>query len=645
MSYLKFDRVLLTNLEKSLSKEFLRTNMAGAYASSSIVDCNTRKYHGLLVLPVPQIDTDRHVLLSSLDETIIQHEAEFNLGIHRYSNNFFSPKGHKYIREFHTDGIPTTIYRVGGVILKKERLFVRNESRILIRYTLLDAHSPTTLRLKPFLAFRSVNTLTYENSEINQHYENVSNGVSFSLYHNYPNLVMQTNSKNEFVFSPNWYKGIEYYKEQERGYDFIEDLYVPGYFEMPIKKGESIVFSAGTEEISTKIIKNLFEKEIEKRPEGTDFFSCLKNAVQQFYIKNGDDHYLLAGYPWFKYRARDSFIAVAGATLTIDKPEMFVKIMNTATRTVVDFLEDKPKSTLLKEVTAPDVLLWYIRAIQQFAEYSSIEEAAEKYGKIVLDIIAFIRKQNHPNLFLHDNGLLYTNGKEKPATWMNAMENLIPITPRTGYVVEINALWYNALKFGAEIASALKQENLNDLLSYQASNTGGAFVQKFWNGTYLYDFIDGDYNDLEVRPNMIFAVSLPFSPLDKKQQKSVVDIVTRELLTIKGLRSLSPKSGMYRPNYIGGVLERNRNYHNGPVWTWTIAAYAEAYLKIYKQSGISFLIRTLAGFESELTELCVGTLSELYDGNPPFKGHGAMSYAPSVAEILRTAKMIEKYIF
>ena len=641
MSYLKFDRVLLTNLEKSLSKEFLRTNMAGAYASSSIVDCNTRKYHGLLVLPVPKIDTDKHVLLSSLDETVIQRGAEFNLGIHRYSNNYFSPKGHKYIREFHTDGVPTTIYRVGGVILKKERLFVRNESRILVRYTLLDAHSPTILRLKPFLAFRSVNSLTYENSEINQHYENVPNGVSFRLYHNYPNLVMQTNLKNEFVFSPNWYKGIEYYKEQERGYDFAEDLYVPGYFEMPIKKGETIVFSAGTEEISTKIIKNLFEKEIEKRPDGTDFFSCLKNAVQQFYIKKDDDYYILAGYPWFKFRARDSFIAVAGATLTIDKPEMFVKIMNTATRTVVDFLEDRTKSTLLKEVTAPDVLLWYIRAIQQFAEYVSIEDAAEKYGKTVLDIIAFIRRQNHPNLFLHDNGLLYSNGKEKPATWMNAMENLIPITPRTGYIVEINALWYNALKFGAEIASALKQGNLNDLLSYQASNAGGAFVQKFWNGTYLYDFIDGDYCDCEVRPNMIFAVSLPYSPLDKKQQKSVVDIVTRELLTIKGLRSLSPKSGMYRPNYVGGVLERNRNYHNGPVWTWTIAAYAEAYLKIYKQSGISFLMRMLAGFESELTELTVGTLSELYDGNPPFKGHGAMSYAPTVAEILRTIKIVE----
>ncbi|MDR1543551.1 MAG: amylo-alpha-1,6-glucosidase [Prevotellaceae bacterium] len=641
MSYLKFDKVLLTNLEKSLSKEFLRTNMAGAYASSSIIDCNTRKYHGLLVVPVPEIDRDNHVLLSSLDETVIQHGAEFNLGIHRYSNNYFSPKGHKYIREFHIDGVPTTIYRIGGVILKKERLFVAHESRILIRYTLLEAHSPTILRLKPFLSFRSVNELTFENYALNTNYQEVSNGVSFCLYEKYPTLFMQINVKNEFVFAPNWYKGIEYYKEQERGYNYTEDSFVPGYFEMPIKKGESIIFSAGTEAVSTKNLKTLFEKENKKIDEGTDFYSCLKNAAQQFYIQRNGEFYLLAGYTWFKYRARDTFIALPGATLAIGNVEMFENIMKTSLRAVEDFMQEREKSTLLREITHPDVLLWFVWAIQQYAKYVSLEKATEKYGKIVLEIIEFIRKQKHKNLFLHDNGLLYTNGKSSPATWMGAVENGFPITPRTGYVVEINALWYNILNFGAEIAKTLGQENLNDLLAYQASTAGGSFVHKFWNGTYLYDYIDCDYCDREVRPNMIFAVSLPYSPLDKKQQKSVVDIVTRELLTIKGLRSLSPKSGMYRPNYVGGVLERNRNYHNGPVWAWTIGAYSEAYFKIYKMSSISFLQRFLAGYESELTELTVGTLSELFDGNPPFKGHGAMAYAPTVAEILRTINILK----
>ncbi|MDR3326629.1 MAG: amylo-alpha-1,6-glucosidase [Prevotellaceae bacterium] len=641
MSYLKFDRVLLTNLEQSLNKEFLRTNMSGAYASSSIIDCNTRKYHGLLVVPIPEIDRDNHVLLSSLDETVIQHNAEFNLGIHNYRDNYFSPKGHKYIREFHIDGIPTTIYRIGGVILKKERIFKVNEDKILIRYTLLEAHSPTTLRLKPFLAFRSVNNITYENNAINTDYQEVNNGVSFCLYKNYPNLVMQTNIKSKFVSSPDWYKGIEYYKEQERGYDYVEDLFVPGYFELNIKKDEPVVFVAGTDGISTKSIKSTFENEVKKVEQGDNFYNCLKNAAKEFYIKKNDDYYMVAAYPWFKFRSRDSLIALPGCSLAIDNKQKFENVIDTFTRAIDDFMSKKEKSTLLREIALPDVLLWYIWNIQQYALFVSMESAAEKFGNIVLNIINFIRNRKHPNLFLQENGLLYTDGKQKPVTWMNAVENDLPITPRSGYVVEINALWYNDLCFAAEIAKIMGNQKQSDMISYRANDTKNSFVRKFWNGTYLFDFVDNGYPDWEVRPNMIFAVSLPHSPLDKKQQKSVVDIVTKELLTVRGLRSLSPKSGMYRPNYIGGHLERNRNYHNGPVWAWILGAYAEAYVKIYRQSGISFLRRIFATFESELKELTVGTLSELYDGNPPFKGHGAMSYAPTVAEILRAMKIIE----
>jgi len=218
---------------------------------------------------------------------------------------------------------------------------------------------------------------------------------------------------------------------------------------------------------------------------------------------------------------------------------------------------------------------------------------------------------------------------------MNAKENGRPITPRTGYVVEINALWYNALKFTAQLTRELGKEHAADLLDYQAEIAGAAFIQTFWNGAYLYDYVDGNYNDMEVRPNMLLAVALHFSPLDKKQQKSVLDISTKELLTPKGLRSLSPKSGFYRPNYVGGMLERDRNYHNGPVWPCTFGAFALAYLKIYKQCGKSFIERMLIGLEAEMTELCVGTLPELFDGNPPYKGHGGMSFAMSVAEVLR----------
>lgn len=644
MSYLKYDKILLANLEKSLDKEMLRTNRAGAYASTTVVDCNTRKYHGLLVVPVPEIDDENHVLLSSCDETIIQHGAEFNLGLHKYQGDYFSPKGHKYIREFHFDSVATSVYRVGGVVLQKQRILVEGENRILVSYTLLEAHSATTIRLKPFLAFRNVNELTYKNDNANTQYTEVENGVSFNMYANYPNLVLQVNKKNSWNSHPDWYLNIEYHKEAERGYEYKEDLFVPGYIELPIKKGETIVFSAGVEPVNTRKLKQLFQSEISKRVVREDFVSSLTNAAQQFYSKCNDGYYLLAGYPWFKYRARDQFIALPGTTLVTGNVEMFERIISNSIVAIRELMKCEKNSTKLTDIDVPDVILWFVWTIQQYTKEVGLERGADQFTELVVDIINYIRKQHHPNLFIHSNGLLFANGLERPASWMNAVEDGRPITPRTGYLVEINALWYNALKFAAELLTVKYDNNQSDLFNYQAETSRKSFVEKFWNGTYLYDYVVDDYNDLEVRPNMIFAVSLPYSPLDRAQQKSVVDIITRELLTVKGLRSLSPKSGMYCPIYIGGQLERDRNYHNGPIWSWITASFIEAYLKVYKLSGVSFVMRILAGIESEVNELTIGTLSELYDGNPPFRGHGAMSYAMSVGEVLRAQSILKEYV-
>ena len=572
-----------------------------------------------------------------------QHGAEFNLGIHRYEGNNFSPNGHKYIRQFDCEVISRTVYRVGGVILSKERLLVSFEPRVLIKYTLMEAHSPTLLRFKPFLAFRSVNELTCENANADSTFKVLQDGISMQMYENYPELCMQFSKKVSYQHNPDWYKNIEYYKEQERGYDYREDLLVPGYFELPMKKGESVIFSAGITPVSTKKLKVLWDEELGRRIHRVDMFSSLKNSAQQFYKRVGDKTYLLAGYPWFGARARDQFVSIPGCTLTIDRMDYFEAIMNTSIEEIEKFLAGKRTGFKIKAIDDPDVLLWFIWVLQQFSLYKSLEEASERYETLATNIINFIRKQNHPNLFLHNNGLLYVNGTEKPATWMNAMENGRPITPRTGYVVEINALWYNAMKFTAELNRQVGKEHAADLLDYQAEMAREAFVQTFWNGTYLYDYVDGNYNDWEVRPNMIMAVALKHSPLNKQQQKSVLDITTKELLTPKGLRSLSPKSGFYRPTYIGGQLERDRNYHNGPVWPCTFGAFTAAYLKVYKQSGKSFIERMMVGFEAEMSELCIGTLPELFDGNPPYKGHGGMSFAMSVAEVLRVYDMLKKY--
>lgn len=635
----------MTNLQESLPKELLRTNRSGAYSCSTIVDCNTRKYHGLLVVPVPELDDENHVLLSSLDVTVIQHGAEFNLGLHKYQGNNYSPMGHKYIREFDCDKVPTTLYRVGGVILKKEVVFQHYENRILIRYTLVDGHSATTLRFRPFLAFRSVRQFTHENATASRDYSEVDHGIKTCMYAGYPDLYMQFSKKNEFKFCPDWYRGVEYPKEQERGYASNEDLYVPGYFEMDIKKGETIVFAASTSEIKAVSLKKLFDKEVDERSPRDNFFHCLVNAAHQFHRREkNDDRYILAGYPWFKCRARDTFISLPGLTLSIEEDDYFELVMKTAMKGYYEFMEGKPVSVHIAEIEQPDVPLWAIWALQQYAKETSKEECFKKYGQFIKDVINFIQDNKHPNLKLEENGLLYTDGKDKAVTWMNSTANGRPVVPRTGYIVEFNALWYNALRFVADLVREGENVLLADALDAQAEVTGKSFIEVFRNEYgYLLDYVDGNMMDWSVRPNMIFAVAFDYSPLDRAQKKQVLDIATKELLTPKGLRTLSPKSGGYNPNYVGPQIQRDYAYHQGTAWPWLMGFYMEAYLRIYKMSGLSFIERQLIGLEDELTIHCISSLPELFDGNPPFKGRGAVSFAMNVAEVLRILKLLSKY--
>lgn len=642
MSYLRFEKALMTNLEESLPKELLRTNRSGAYSCSTIVDCNTRKYHGLFVIPIPELDDENHVLLSSLDTTVVQHGAEFNLGLHKYQGNNYSPKGHKYIREFDCDKVPTTIYRVGGVLLKKEFIFQAYEMRLLIRYTLVDAHSATTLRFRPFLAFRSVRQFTHENSTASREYTEVPGGIRTCMYAGYPDLYMQFSKENRFVFQPDWYRGVEYPKEQERGYASNEDLYVPGYFEMDIKKGESIVFAASISEAKTSTLGKLFDKEVSLRSPRDNFFHCLVNAAHQFHYRTkNDERYIIAGYPWFKCRARDTFVSLPGLTLSIEEQDYFELVMKTAERELRDFMQGNPQTGKMAEIEQPDVPLWAIWAIQQYAKEAGKDKCIEMYGKLVADILDYIIGGNHPNLTLDDNGLLHTDGKDKAVTWMNSTANGRPVVPRTGYIVEFNALWYNALRFAATLTTDAKRVSQLEELAEKAK---ASFVETFLNEYgYLFDYVDGNMMDWSVRPNMIFAVALDYSPLSQPQKKSVLDICTRELLTPKGLRSLSPKSGGYNPIYVGPQTQRDYAYHQGTAWPWLGGFYMEACLRLYKRTRLSFIERQMVGFEDEMSYHCLGTISELFDGNPPFYGRGATSFAMNVGQILRMLELLEKY--
>lgn len=644
MSYLKFDKNLMINLEKSLPKEMLRTNKSGAYHCTTIVGCNTRKQHGLLVIPIPEMDDKAHVLLSSLDESVIQHGASFNLGLHQYGDNVFSPNGHKYIREFNCENVPVMTFRVGGVVLTKEKVFISHENRILIKYTLVEAHSPTTLRFRPMLAFRNANDLCVENDAINKDVRLTHNGVSTCLYSGYPELFMQFSKPVEWINEGHWYKGIEYTKDKVRGIPYKEDLWVPGYFELPIKKGESIIFSASTYECVPKKFEKTYDGELTTRTCRTSFFNCLKNSAKQFYLKKDSGTYIMAGYPWYNVRARDELISLPGCTLAINHEEDYFEILDTFLSALFRFIDKGEKDPTIGEIDLPDIPLWTIWAIQQFRRHTDSNECRKRYGASVRRLVEDIRSEKIRNLKLNHNGLVSSNGQNTPVTWLSASINGQPIIPRTGYILEFNALWYNAVKFLISLYENEKgEEAYVASLASLAEKIKLSFLDTFLNDYgYLYDYVNGSYTDLQVRPNLAIAIGLEYSPLDRRQRKGVLDLCTRELLTPKGLRSLSPKSFAYNPTYVGNPTEREYAVHLGPARPWLFGFYADAYFKVFGLSGLSFIERMLIGYEDEMTEGCIGSLSEMYDGNPPYTGRGAVSTAKNVGEILRTIKTVKQ---
>ncbi|MDE6382657.1 MAG: amylo-alpha-1,6-glucosidase, partial [Muribaculaceae bacterium] len=503
MSYLKFDKNLMINLEQSLPKEMLRTNMSGAYHCTTIVGCNTRKQHGLLVIPVPEMDDKAHVLLSSLDESVIQHGASFNLGLHQYGDSVFSPNGHKYIREFTCESVPRVTFRVGGVILTKEKVFISHENRILIKYTLVEAHSPTLLRFRPFLAFRDANALSVENDRVNREIRHVANGIATCMYDGYPSLFMQFSKEARWVDEPNWYKGIEYYKDRDRGIPYKEDQWVPGYFELPVSKGESVIFSASTFETDPASFEHTYEAELKTRTCRTSFFNCLKNAAKQCYLKNDHGMYIMAGYPWFSVRGRDELIALPGCTLAIDHEEDYHLILESFMKALRHYLETGEKDHVIQDIDLPDIPLWTVWAIQQYRRYADPGQCASRYLDTVRYLVDSVLEGRAGNLSLHDNGLVSTEGKDKPVTWLSASVEGRPIIPRTGYILEFNALWYNALMF---LLSMLEESGSDDGYTSRiraiAEKCGESFISTFLNDYgYLYDYVDGSYTDLEVRPN------------------------------------------------------------------------------------------------------------------------------------------------
>lgn len=644
MSYLKFEKSELINLEYSLSRELIRSNRAGSYASTTIIGCNTRKYHGLLVCPLEDLDDDHHVLLSALDATVIQHEKEFNLGIRKYEGDNYVPKGHKYVRDFDATKGSYLVFRVGGVVLSREILLVSQEEQVMVKYTLLDAHSETWLRLKPFLAFRNFHALSKSNLYANTRYTPVENGIMSRLYDGYPGLFMQCSKQGEFVPVPDWYFNIEYMEEQKRGYPYKEDLYVPGYFEMPIKKGESVIFSAATFEANPRGLKRKYTLELNQRIPKDSYKNCLLNAAQQFIVRKKQSTDIKAGFPWFGTWGRDTFMALPGLTLTTGDLETALEVIDSMVARMKNGLFPNTVIKGKPAFNSVDAPLWFIWALQQIGPYVPDFDVWKKYGKLIQAILQAYRDGTAGIVHQMENGLLYAAQSGRPLTWMDAVVNGEPVTQRSGSPVEVNALWYNA------VCQALEWAEKRDQKFYKAWSSmpglmGPAFIEQYWDEEmgYLADYVNGSFKDFSVRPSQVIAVSIRHSPLTLEMKKSILDVVESELLTPRGLRSLSPKNEAYKGIYEGDQEKRDRAYHQGTVWPWLLEHFAKGYLRVHKKSGHTLIKRIFDGFEEDLSTRGLGSISEIYDGNPPHYPRGSISQATGVAALLRIGEMIEGF--
>lgn len=646
MTYLKFDKEQLINLEYSLNKEILRSNRAGSYISTTINGCNTRKYHGLLVCPIEKLGGEKHVLLSSLDETIIQNSAEFNLGIRRYQGGTYEPKGHKYILNMEVDQIPKITYRVGGVILTKERILVEKEEQILVRYTLEEATLPTTLRLKPFLAFRNVHELSKANMDANTKYKEIENGISVKMYDKYPNLYMQFSKAVEFVPVPDWYYNIEYLKELNRGYDYLEDLFVPGYFETELKKGESIVFAAGTSQTKTVSLKQRFTRDLKKRISRANFNRSLTNAAGQFVsYKNGSVD-IIAGYPWYNSISRQAFVALPGLCLALKDLGIFKKVLLTYSKHLQNGLFPDFINLKNPQYNSADTPLWYIWAIQHyFKKNSNAKEIWRMFGNDIKQILDAYKSPKVDYLHQTNDGLIYAEKENTALTWMNSYVYGQPAVQRAGLPVEINALWFNAICFSLDLADIVGDNQFIEQWKDWVNKVGSAFLNTFWNNTHshLADVVKDGKQDWSIRPNMVIAAAMDYTPLSREQQKMIISTAKKSLLTKRGLRTLSPEHLHYKGNVVGGPNERESAAHQGAVWPWLIQFFVEAYLKIHKRGGVSFVNQIMESFEEEMSENCIGTMSEMYDGNPPHAGKGAISQAWNVAGVVYATDLIQKY--
>lgn len=641
MAFLKFNKAELVNLEYSLRREIILANKTGAYCNTSIVTCNTRRYHGLLAVPVDRFGGDQYLLLSSVDESVVLRGKRFNLGIHCYGD-IYEPRGHKYIIDFDADPVPTITYKIGSIVFTKSIVLVPDNDQVLIKYELVSAPSEVELQLKPFLAFRRVHDLTGENGAARTGWKDIQNGVAFNMYEGFPDLNLQvSDSKATFHALSYWYKGITYSDEYRRGFDCREDLFVPGSFVLTLTPGQSVVFSAAAVyPVNATSLKRKFTTAVGKIGPITSFHDQLARTADLFIRHRGGKKQITAGFSWsYTGLLRETLVSLAGLTLYAkDDPKEFEEILD-------NLIEDE-KERLYRRTTQVESPLYMAVTLQQYIAYTGREKHAwTKYGDVLKKIIESYAPGRRNEVAMQPNGLLWAQMDGVALSWMNAYIGGRAVTERAGYQVETNAMWYNAICFALDMESKYGKTSFSEEWSQIKSLIESSFKETFWDPSagFLADYVDNYGRHMDLRPNQLWAISMDYCPVDDEVVSSVMRVISSELVTRRGIRSLSPRDSRYKGVYEGSQVERDLAFHNGCAFPYLLAQYCYVCFRMMGKNFIKKAEWLTEGFYKDLSKHGVGSFSELYDGDPPHEPHGAISSALATAALLNVNYLIEKY--
>jgi predicted glycogen debranching enzyme len=660
---IRFGKDICGNPATSLSREWLETNGLGGYASSTILGLNTRRYHGLLVAATKP-PVGRIVMLSKFEETLIVGGRRYDLSANQYPG-IVHPEGYKYQTGFRLDPFPIFTYEVEGIVIEKSVLMPQGENTTIIQYQIqvpdtesreasdgasLVPHpsSPILLELRPLIAFRDYHSLMRENTALNSQVQADEALVTIKPDDDLPALHF-AHEGGDLDGAAFWYRNFEYERERARGFDFTEDLFSPFVLRFNLNHKRSVNIIASTEGRDASRAGEYARAEIERRrkiiesaPGRDEFTRALTAAADQYIVARGSQKTVIAGYHWFSDWGRDTMIALPGLTLVTGRFDVARSILKEFARHVDrGMLPNRfPDANDTPEYNTVDATLWYFEAIRSLLAYTNDDEFVRvNLYSVLTDIIEWHVRGTRYRIRVCEDGLLSAGEADVQLTWMDAKVGDWVVTPRRGKAVEIQALWYNALKFMEELAARFNEEASARRYALMASRARASFHTLFWNeeASALFDVVEGDMRDASIRPNQIFAASLHHSMLSRDEARRILETVERELLTPYGLRSLAPGDTQYRPRYEGDALSRDGAYHQGTVWAWLIGPFITAYTKAHERSveAREQARMWLANFQAHLSEAGLGHISEIFDGDAPHKPDGCIAQAWSVAEVLR----------